>query len=40
MNNNNLFNELSNFFKDVNKIRTDIMKKENPLQIYELFDKK
>ena len=39
MNNNNLFNDLYKFFINVNKKRTDIMKKENPLQIYEYFDK-
>ena len=33
-----LFNELYNFFLNVNKMRRDIMKKENPMDSYELFD--
>ena len=37
--NEKLFDDLQKFFIEVNKIRTDIMKKENPYDSYEYFSK-
>ena len=37
MDENKLYQELSDFFINVNKKRTEMMKKKNPSQIYELF---
>ena len=37
--NNKLFEELQKFFIQVNKVRTDVMKKENPYDSYEYFSK-
>ena len=38
MSNNKLYDDLYNFFINVNKVRTDLMKKENPMQTYELLN--
>ena len=37
--NKKLFEDLQKFFIEVNKVRTDIMKKENPFDSYEYFSK-
>ena len=37
--NKKLFEDLQKFFIEVNKVRTDIMKKENPYDSYEYFSK-
>ena len=38
-NNKKLFEDLQKFFIEVNKVRTDVMKKENPYDSYEYFSK-
>ena len=38
-NNNKLFEELQKFFIQVNKVRTDVMKRENPYDSYQYFSK-
>ena len=39
MSNKKLFDELHHFFLKVNKVRTDVMRKENPNDSYEYFPK-
>ena len=39
MSNKKLFDDLHNFFLKVNKARTDVMRKENPNDTYNYFDK-
>ena len=38
-NNNKLIEELQKFFIQVNKVRTDVMKRENPYDSYQYFSK-
>jgi len=37
--NKKLFEDLQKFFIDVNKVRTDVLRKENPYDSYEYFSK-